>query len=63
MIPFGIIGALLGHLLLGNDLSILSVIGIVGVVANDSPRRMIFTPSVINSFVGTMGFEAKSGAL
>jgi multidrug efflux pump subunit AcrB len=39
VIPFGIIGALLGHLLLGNDLSILSVIGIVGlvgVVVNDS---------------------------
>ena len=39
VIPFGIIGALLGHLLLGNDLSILSIIGIVGlvgVVVNDS---------------------------
>ena len=39
VIPFGIIGAILGHLLLGNDLSILSVIGIiglVGVVVNDS---------------------------
>jgi len=39
VIPFGIIGAIMGHLLLGNDLSILSVIGIiglVGVVVNDS---------------------------
>lgn len=39
VIPFGMIGALLGHLILGNDLSIFSVIGIVGlvgVVVNDS---------------------------
>jgi len=39
VIPFGIIGAILGHLLLGKDMSMLSVIGIlglVGVVVNDS---------------------------
>ena len=39
VIPFGIIGAVLGHLLLGQNISILSVIGIVGlvgVVVNDS---------------------------
>lgn len=38
-IPFGIIGAILGHLLMGFDLSILSMFGIValtGVVINDS---------------------------
>ncbi len=38
-IPFGIIGAVLGHLLLGHDLSVLSMVGIValtGVVVNDS---------------------------
>ena len=38
-IPFGIIGALLGHFMLGIDLGILSVFGIVGlsgVVVNDS---------------------------
>ncbi|MBE0434702.1 MAG: efflux RND transporter permease subunit [Methylomicrobium sp.] len=38
-IPFGIIGALLGHLLMGYDLSILSMLGIValsGIVVNDS---------------------------
>ncbi|MDF1615097.1 efflux RND transporter permease subunit [Desulfurivibrio dismutans] len=38
-IPFGIVGALLGHLLLGYNLSILSVFGIValsGVVVNNS---------------------------
>lgn len=38
-IPFGVVGALLGHLIMGFDLSILSMFGIValtGVVVNDS---------------------------
>ncbi len=38
-IPFGIVGAIVGHLLMGFDLSILSIFGIValsGVVVNDS---------------------------
>ena len=38
-IPFGVIGAIFGHLLMGYDLSIISVLGIVslaGIVANDS---------------------------
>jgi multidrug efflux pump subunit AcrB len=38
-IPFGIVGALFGHLLMGYDLSIISMFGIValsGVVVNDS---------------------------
>jgi multidrug efflux pump subunit AcrB len=38
-IPFGIVGAVMGHLLLGYSLSIMSVFGIValsGVVVNDS---------------------------
>ncbi|MBC6429031.1 MAG: efflux RND transporter permease subunit [Cellvibrionales bacterium] len=38
-IPFGIMGALIGHLLLGTDLSLSSLIGIIGligVVVNDS---------------------------
>ncbi len=38
-IPFGMVGAIIGHLLLGFDLSILSIFGIValsGVVVNDS---------------------------
>jgi multidrug efflux pump subunit AcrB len=38
-IPFGLIGAVLGHLLLGLDLTVLSMFGIValtGVVVNDS---------------------------
>ena len=39
VIPFGIIGALMGHYLMGIDISILSVFGILalsGVVVNDS---------------------------
>ena len=38
-IPFGFIGAVAGHLILGNDLSLISMMGIValaGVVVNDS---------------------------
>jgi multidrug efflux pump subunit AcrB len=38
-IPFGIVGAVLGHLMMGYDLSIVSVMGLValsGVVVNDS---------------------------
>lgn len=38
-IPFGIIGAVIGHVIMGHDLSVLSMIGIValtGVVVNDS---------------------------
>jgi multidrug efflux pump subunit AcrB len=38
-IPFGVIGAIFGHLLMGYDLSIMSLLGIValsGVVVNDS---------------------------
>jgi multidrug efflux pump subunit AcrB len=39
VIPFGLIGAILGHLVLGMDISILSMFGIIalaGVVVNDS---------------------------
>ena len=38
-IPFGAVGAILGHMLLGHDLSLVSIMGIValsGVVVNDS---------------------------
>jgi multidrug efflux pump subunit AcrB len=38
-IPFGIVGAVLGHMLLGYDLSLVSVMGLIalsGVVVNDS---------------------------
>lgn len=39
IIPFGAVGAIMGHLMLGQDLSIMSILGIValaGVVVNDS---------------------------
>ncbi|MGK0440927.1 MAG: multidrug efflux pump subunit AcrB [Pseudohongiellaceae bacterium] len=39
VIPFGVVGAILGHLLLGQDLSIISIIGMIalsGIVVNDS---------------------------
>ncbi len=39
VIPFGVVGALVGHLLMGKDISIISIIGMValsGVVINDS---------------------------
>ena len=38
-IPFGIVGAVIGHILLGYDLSLISLMGIIalsGVVVNDS---------------------------
>jgi multidrug efflux pump subunit AcrB len=38
-IPFGIVGAVIGHILLGYDLSLISVMGVIalsGVVVNDS---------------------------
>jgi multidrug efflux pump subunit AcrB len=39
VIPFGVVGAIIGHLLLGKPLSVISMIGIIalsGVVVNDS---------------------------
>jgi len=39
VIPFGVVGALLGHWLLGKEISVISIIGIValaGIVVNDS---------------------------
>ncbi|WP_019529907.1 efflux RND transporter permease subunit [Dasania marina] len=39
VIPFGVVGAILGHLLLGQDVSIISIVGIIalsGIVVNDS---------------------------
>ncbi len=48
-IPFGIVGAILGHFIMGYDLSILSMFGIValtGVVVNDSLLLIDFTNRV-----------------
>lgn len=46
VVPFGIVGALLGHLVMGYDLSVISVLGIValsGVVVNDSLIMIVAT--------------------
>lgn len=48
-IPFGIVGAILGHLIMGFNLSILSIFGIValtGVVVNDSLLLIDYTNQV-----------------
>ncbi|MFW6066896.1 MAG: efflux RND transporter permease subunit [Myxococcota bacterium] len=45
-IPFGLVGALLGHLLMGYDLSLMSMMGVValaGVVVNDSLIMVVAT--------------------
>jgi multidrug efflux pump subunit AcrB len=50
-VPFGVVGAILGHLLMGYDLSLVSVFGIValsGVVVNDSLVLIV----VVNSLRG-----------
>jgi multidrug efflux pump subunit AcrB len=51
-IPFGIVGALLGHLIMGFNLSILSLFGIValtGVVVNDSLLLIDYANSIRRS--------------
>ncbi|HKL02213.1 MAG TPA: efflux RND transporter permease subunit, partial [Cryomorphaceae bacterium] len=57
-IPFGIVGAVLGHILLGYDLSLISLMGIIalaGVVVNDSLIMIDFANKRIES---TTGFKA-----
>ncbi|MCH6256335.1 efflux RND transporter permease subunit [Puniceicoccaceae bacterium K14] len=59
-IPFGIVGALAGHLLLGFDLSIISFLGIValsGVVVNDS-LVLILAANAYRNDQGMDPFEA-----
>ncbi len=46
VIPFGVVGAILGHIVMGYDLSVISVLGIValsGVVVNDSLIMIVAT--------------------
>lgn len=55
-VPFGIIGAVLGHLLMGYDLTLMSVFGIValsGVVVNDA---IVLIECVNNYLAGGMPF-------
>jgi multidrug efflux pump subunit AcrB len=61
VIPFGVTGALLGHLILGMDVSVLSaigMIGLVGVVVNDSLVMVDF----INHYIEE-GHDWKSAVL
>lgn len=61
IIPFGVTGALLGHLILGMDVSILSaigIIGLIGVVVNDSLVMVDF----INHYIEE-GYDWKSAVL
>ncbi len=57
-IPFGIVGAVIGHILLGHDLSLVSLMGIIalsGVVVNDS---LIMVDYANRKRVGVSAFEA-----
>ncbi|GAB5561765.1 MAG: efflux RND transporter permease subunit [Synoicihabitans sp.] len=63
-IPFGVIGAILGHLLLGYDLTFISLFGIValtGVVVNDSVVLIDFLNQRVKE--GTQVFEAALAAI
>jgi len=57
-IPFGIVGAVIGHILLGYDLSLISVMGVIalsGVVVNDS---LIMVDYANRGRAGSSAFEA-----
>ncbi len=63
-IPFGIVGAALGHMIMGYDLSIISIMGIValgGVVVNDSLVLIDYT-NKLHRDEGFTPFEAVSKA-
>jgi len=65
-IPFGIVGAVLGHLLMGYNLSLMSMMGIValsGVVVNDSLAPMIFETSRQARFMIPMALSLGFGIL
>lgn len=60
-IPFGIVGAVLGHLMMGYELSVMSMMGIValsGVVVNDSLVLIDFANRVRQENPTTPAFEA-----
>ncbi len=62
-IPFGIVGAVVGHIVMGYNLSLISVMGIValsGVVVNDALVLISFANRRVDEGVG--GFEAISDA-
>lgn len=65
-IPFGIIGALTGHLIMGHNLSLLSLFGIVGlagVVVNDSLVLIDATNQIRSTGVSAAQAVAQAGGL
>ncbi len=57
-IPFGIVGAVIGHILLGHDLSLISLMGVIalsGVVLNDS---LIMVDHANKNRTGNSAYEA-----
>ncbi len=63
-IPFGIVGALLGHLIMGYNLSILSMFGIValaGVVVNDSLLLIDYANSIRRGGEGLLATLMQAG--
>jgi len=61
-IPFGLVGAVIGHLLMGFDLSIISMMGIValsGVVVNDS----LLMVNTINEYRNDRGMDLHEAVL
>ncbi len=63
-IPFGVVGAVLGHILMGYDLSIISAMGIValaGVVVNDS-LVLVHAANTFRDEKGLSPFEAVARA-
>jgi multidrug efflux pump subunit AcrB len=62
-IPFGIVGAVLGHIIMGYDLSLMTMMGVValaGVVVNDS--LVLIHATNENRLGGASAFEAVSQA-
>ncbi|MBN1840924.1 MAG: efflux RND transporter permease subunit [Deltaproteobacteria bacterium] len=65
-IPFGIIGAIFGHLIMGHNLSLLSMFGIVGlagVVVNDSLVLIDATNRIRRQGADAHGAITRAGAL
>jgi multidrug efflux pump subunit AcrB len=62
-IPFGVVGAILGHLLMGYSLSVISLMGIValsGVVINDALVMIVYAND--QRAMGATPFDAIHGA-
>ena len=63
-VPFGIVGAVIGHIIMGYDLSILSMFGVValaGVVVNDSLVMIDFANRVRQTGLGAFAAITQAG--